>query len=90
MDKFIEAIKLYFDENIKTLYDTPLKMIALIVDILIVGFLLYTVFKKTRNTRVWQLLKGILLLIVVTFLSGIFNLSTLRLSKEYDINLFKP
>ena len=53
-------------------------MITLILDILIVGFIAYKFIKSARNSRVWQLLKGIVLIVIITILSGIFELRILN------------
>ena len=52
--------------------ENPFKLIIVILDVLIVGYIVYKFIKSARNSRVWQLLKGIVLIILVTVLSGIF------------------
>ncbi len=56
----------------------PFKLIIFILDILIVGYIAYKFIKSARNSRVWQLLKGIVLIIFVTILSGIFEFRILN------------
>lgn len=56
----------------------PFKLIIFILDILIVGYIGYKFIKSARNSRVWQLLKGIVLIIIVTILSGIFEFRILN------------
>lgn len=56
----------------------PFKLIIFILDILIVGYIAYKFIKSARNSRVWQLLKGIVLIIFVTVLSGIFEFRILN------------
>ena len=63
---------------IQNLYDSPLKLIATIFDIGIVCFLIYTAFRLLKNTRVWQLLKGIMFLIIATVVSGLLQLKILN------------
>ena len=48
-----------------------------IFDFLIVGFLIYKAFDILKETRAWQLLKGIIFLIIITFLSGMLKLNIL-------------
>ncbi len=48
------------------------------VDILLVAFVVYKIMKFILETRAEQIFKGILLLILVTVLSDIFNLHTLN------------
>ena len=57
---------------IQDVSSNPFKLIIFILDILIVGYVGYKFIKSARNSRVWQLLKGIVLIIFVTILSGIF------------------
>ncbi|MBR0350726.1 MAG: diadenylate cyclase CdaA [Clostridia bacterium] len=72
----------FYNENIveyfKTLQESPIKMITFIIDIAIVLFLLYYAIKIARGSRAWQLIKGMALLIIVTFLSGLFNFKILN------------
>lgn len=61
-----------------TLYQNPIKLIMLILDISIVLFLAYKLLKVAKDTRAWQLLKGIILLIIVTWISSILGLNILN------------
>mgnify|MGYP005761988529 CR=1 FL=1 len=56
----------------------PFKLVILIMDILIVGYIAYKFVKSARNSRVWQLLKGIVLIIFITILSGLFKFRILN------------
>lgn len=56
----------------------PLSIILLILDIIAVLILVYSFIKIAKKSRVLQLLKGIVLLIVITLLSGIFKLRILN------------
>lgn len=56
----------------------PFKLIIFILDILIVGYVVYKFIKSARNSRVWQLLKGIVLIICITILSGVFKFRILN------------
>ena len=56
----------------------PIKMITLILDIVIVLFLAYNLLKIAKDSRAWQLIKGIALLIIVTWVSGLLNLHILN------------
>ncbi len=49
-----------------------------IIDILIVAFVIYKVLGFIKETRAEQLIKGLLVLVLVTFLSDVFNLYTLN------------
>lgn len=53
-------------------------IIAFVLDITIVLFLIYKAFGLLKGTRAWQLLKGIVILIILTFFSGYFRLTILN------------
>ena len=82
IDNFINNINTYFQKNIvdyvQELYQYPIKLIPLILDLAIVVFLLYKFIKASKKTRVWQLLKGIALYIVITALSSLLHLRILN------------
>ncbi len=63
---------------IKSLQGNPFELITLILDLAIVIFLLYCFFKVVKGSRAWQLIKGIVLLIIATWASGLFNLKILN------------
>lgn len=63
---------------IETLRQYPVKLVSVILDLAIVIFLFYSLIKITKNSRAWQLLKGIAFLIVAQWLSKILNLSILN------------
>lgn len=65
-------------EYIKVLQQSPLQLITFIIDISLVIFLAVKFFQIVKESRVWQLLKGIILLIIVTILSGAFKLNVLN------------
>ena len=52
--------------------------IADVIDVAIVAFVVYKVFGFIRETRAEQLVKGLLFLVLVTFVSDKFNLYTLN------------
>ena len=56
-------------EYIKTLQVNPFELITLILDLAIVIFLIYCFFRIVKGSRAWQLIKGIALLIVATWIS---------------------
>ena len=76
------SLEAFYQENIigyiNDLYLYPVKLITLLLDLSIVLFLAYQFIKTTKNTRVWQLVKGIILLIVITAVSAILNLRILN------------
>ena len=52
--------------------------IADIIDILIVAFVIYQLLKLIKQTRAEQLLKGVLVLVVATVVTGLLNLHTIN------------
>ncbi len=56
---------------IKSLQANPLELITLLLDLAIVIFLLYCFLKMVKGSRAWQLIKGIALLIIATWISRI-------------------
>lgn len=73
--RFYNESILNFFQNIK---ENPFNMVTTILDIGIVIFLLYCFFKIVKGSRAWQLIKGIALLIIATWVSGLFNLKILN------------
>ncbi len=63
---------------IKSLQANPFELVTLLLDLAIVVFLVYCFFKIVRGSRAWQLIKGIALLIIATWISGLFNLKILN------------
>lgn len=82
IENFIITMRNFYEQNIigymQTLYEYPIKLILLVLDISIVGFLGVKLLKIVKDSRAWQLLKGIALLIVATGLSSIFKLRILN------------
>ena len=72
----------FYKENIvayiKSLQENPFELITLIIDLAIVIFLLYCFFKIVKGSRAWQLIKGIALLVIATWVSGLLNLKILN------------
>ena len=63
---------------IRSLQENPFELLTLILDLAIVIFLVYCFFKVVRGSRAGQLIKGILLLVVATWVSGLLNLKILN------------
>ncbi len=79
---FFQSILDYFTE----IYNNPLKLVILILDLFIVLFILYKFIKSARHSRVWQLLKGIVFIILITVLSDVLQFKILN----YILTLFMP
>ena len=82
IENFMQNMNAYFQknivENIQELYQYPIKLVPLVVDVAIVVFLIYKFIKASKKTRVWQLLKGILLYFILTALSSLLHLQILN------------
>ncbi len=66
-----------FADYISDLSSHPWQIVTFVLDITIVLFLLVYFIKVAKKSRVWQLIKGIVLLIVITFLSNLLELRLL-------------
>jgi len=62
----------------QSLQENPLRMIVLMVDIAIVLLLIIKLFKIVKDSRAWQLLKGIGLLIIAMAISSLLHLDILN------------
>ncbi len=63
---------------LSSLKNNPIKIITLIVDVLLVLFITIKLIKIIKETRAWQLIKGIAFLIIITILSSILELHILN------------
>ena len=62
-------------EYFKLLQEYPIKLVSLIFDLAIVIFIVVKMFQIAKGSRALQLIKGIILFILITWLSGILNLT---------------
>ena len=72
----------FYDQNILSVIrlwqEYPIKLVTLILDIAIVIFLAYELLRIVKDSRAWQLVKGIALLVVATSLSEVLNFKVLN------------
>ena len=66
-----------FADYISDLSSHPWQIVTFVLDITIVIFLLIYFIKVAKKSRVWQLIKGIVLLVIITILSNLFELRLL-------------
>ncbi len=82
IDNLINNINAYFQHNIveylNDFYKYPIKLIPVILDLAIVVFLVYKFIKASKKTRVWQLVKGIALYVILTALSSLLHLTIIN------------
>lgn len=94
-------------QNLKNIYEflsvyiplkEPLEIVRSLVDISIVSYIIYKIIQLVRETRAWQLLKGLLVILIIALLSQWLKLRTLAyiLNKSLElagfalIVLFQP
>ncbi|MCF0124586.1 MAG: TIGR00159 family protein [Clostridia bacterium] len=74
--------KIFYNENImayiKSLQESPFQLVTSAIDLAIVIFLLYCFLKIVKESRAWQLIKGIAFLVIITLVSGALNLKILN------------
>ena len=68
----------FWDGVITNYLNSPWNILILIIDVAIVAFLIVKVVKILKGSRAMQLVKGIFFLVVITWLSYIFNLKILN------------
>ncbi|MBR6504986.1 MAG: diadenylate cyclase CdaA [Clostridia bacterium] len=82
LNNLIITLNNFYQENIvayaQTLYQYPIKIVTLILDIAIVAFLAYKLVKIAKGSRAWQLVKGIAFILIITWVSGILNFNILN------------
>jgi len=62
-------------EYLNQLYQYPIKLVSLVLDLTIVVLVLVKLIKLAKNSKVMQLIKGIVIVILVTWLSDILHLT---------------
>lgn len=78
LDSIINVYKISVLGYLEGLYNNPFRLIMLIVDLALVIFLAMKLIRILKDTRAWQLVKGIALLVVVTAVSALFQLRILN------------
>lgn len=82
METFMQPINDLYKVNIGEYFleiiSNPARLILGIIDAIIVLFLAYYAFKMLKNTRAWQLIKGVIILIIITVLSKVLKLNILN------------
>lgn len=82
MNNIGNILSTFWEQNIlsyiRLLQQYPAKLVTLILDIVIVIFLAYELLRIVKDSRAWQLVKGIAFLIIATALSELLNLNILN------------
>ncbi len=71
-------LEVFYNENIlgyfQSLKGNPFELITMIIDLALVIFMVYCFFNAVKSSRAWQLIKGIALLLIATWVSSFLNL----------------
>ena len=82
MESIVKSFEAFYDAKIlgyiNTLIDYPIKILALIIDIMIVVYLITKLVKMIRGTRAVQLIKGVAVLLIANALSEFLSLNILH------------
>ena len=82
MNNIGDIISNFYDQNIlsyiRLWQEYPIKLVSLILDLAIVIFLAYELLRIVKDSRAWQLVKGIALLIMATAISQLLNFKILN------------
>ena len=78
LDGIQRQLSITFGDYFEELQMHPWQIATAILDIIIVLFIIYLLIRFARKTKVWSLLKGITILIVVTLVSGWLKLRVLN------------
>ena len=81
-NNLLHNLRIYFS----SIGQSPIKLFTFILDLAIVLFLIYQFIKYAKNTRLWQLIKGIIFVIVIVILSDLFQFKILN----FMITAFVP
>lgn len=69
------------------IYTTILKIAAKVLDIMVVWFMFYELLKYSRNNfKLTLIFKGVIIIVLLKFLSGLLNLNTVGIILEYVIS----
>lgn len=81
LNNFMTSMSIFWQnvlQYLNELYQYPVKLISVILDIAIVLFIIVYVLKLARKSRVMQLVKGILIIILITWISDLLHLTVLH------------
>ncbi|MDQ2087346.1 diadenylate cyclase CdaA [Herbivorax sp. ANBcel31] len=95
-----ENFREFFDSVILSVFDinSPWDIVKALIDVGIVSYVIYKIIKLVKETRAWQLLKGVLVIIIASWLSEVLGFKTiafiLRITIQYMaialVVLFQP
>ncbi|MBP7348205.1 MAG: diadenylate cyclase CdaA [Butyrivibrio sp.] len=72
----MQQIEFFLDTNLTSLHMPNIRTTD-IVEILIIAFLVYHILVWAKNTRIWSLMKGIVIIVIFVLLAALFNMTTI-------------
>ena len=82
MENLGKIFESFYEKNILAFINvykqSPIKLIPLLIDLFLVGCLIYLFVRMVKNTRTWQLVKGLAFLIIATWISDLLGLNILH------------
>ena len=69
---FWDYVVIYFG------FESPFSLLRTFVDVSIVAFVIYKLLVLIRDTRAWQLVKGVIFVLLVSKISELFGLTTIQ------------
>ena len=57
---------------------SPFELFSAIVEVLIIAFVIYVILAWIKNTRAWILLRGVLVIAIIWFLSTVFHFEVIK------------
>lgn len=69
------------------LFGSPADVILMVVDVLVTSLAIYFVLKLMSDTRAWQLFKGILFILIFTFICELIGLQTINFILANSLSL---
>lgn len=67
-----------FASYMNELWQNPFKLVTLILDLVIVAYIVYKFIVYAKKSRIWQLLKGIIFILIITAISELLQLKILN------------
>jgi len=86
LENFITRVESLKDQYLSWL-SMPYVNIVDVIEIIIIAFLIYHVLVWTRNTRAWNLLKGMIIIFAFVLVAALFQMNTILWIFERTINI---
>jgi len=73
----MEAIRNFFDQFFSKAYFPKTVRIADVIEMIVIGFLVYHLIVWIKKTKAWNLLKGFVVIVIFIVLAAVFQMSTI-------------